>query len=85
MPRYNDAPVSPEKIQMINDLLNDPIVGQLWKEYVLTGQPAVDSHRALIKTREEAFQRYAIARDKYLGLPPLKIQGVQGTHAKYRV
>ena len=82
--RFNDAPVSPEKINLIINLLNDPEVNLLWREFVMLGQPVVDSHKSLLKQREEAFQRYAKARDKFLGLPPLVIEPVQGTQSRYR-
>lgn len=85
MPRYNDAPVSPEKIKLINEMLNDPVVGQLWKEYTMLGQPEQQSANSLIKKRVDTFHAYAVARDAYLGLPPLTIKPIQGTHQRYRM
>jgi len=58
--------VHPEKIQLVNDMLNDKVVGGYWNEFVRLG-----SHGGTFKQREDVFQQYADARDKYLGLKPL--------------
>jgi hypothetical protein len=84
MPRYNNSPVQPEKIQLIYDLLNDPIVKDAWRRFVMLGQPQHGSNGTIYKEREKAFTEYATARDKFLGLPPLIVPSVQGTHNRYR-
>lgn len=81
MPRFNDAPVTKEKIQLITDLLNSPVVNELYLKFA--SMPTSIDFK-LIKQREDAFQAYAIARDEFLGLKPLKIEAVQGTHKRYQ-
>ena len=83
--KLTNAPVTPEKIEIIQNMLNDPIVGELWREFVMLGQPQVETAKSLLKKRENAFALYAAARDAFLGLPPLTIQPVQGTHQRFRM
>lgn len=71
MARYNTAPVPPEKIQLIKDCLNDPEVNAAWLELVNMQQVVYGSERSLIKTRFQAWHRYVVARDKFLGLPTI--------------
>jgi len=75
MARFNTAPVQPEKIQLIKDLLNDAIVGDYYHQWL-----RLKSSNAHIQIINKAFTEYAIARDRWLGLPPLVIQGIQGTN-----
>lgn len=84
-PRYNTAPVPREKIQLIQDMLNDPTVGELWQIYIQMGQPQNGASSALLKAREKAWNHYCIARDKFLGLPPLVVPSMQGTINRYRM
>lgn len=72
--KYKD-PVHPEKIKLIQEMLADPIVNELWLKFVNLGHGFGN-----IKARDKAFQEYCHFRDKYLGLPPLQIQGIQGTN-----
>ena len=66
MSRYDKTPVQPEKIQLIHELLNDMVVGDYYRQWLRL--KAANAHVQLIN---RAFQEYAIARDKWLGLPPL--------------
>ena len=81
MGRFNDAPVTKEKIQLITDLLNDPTVNYYWLKFI--NMPTGLDFK-LIKARWMAFQEYTFYRDKFLGLKPLKIEAVQGTHKRYQ-
>lgn len=65
----------PEKINLVKNMLNDPIVNELWLKFIHLG-----NIKANYKEREVAFQEYCHFRDKYLGLPPLRIEGIQGTN-----
>lgn len=78
--KYNDDHVPAEKIKLINDLLSDPIVNETWCRYVRLGEI-----NASVSEREKAFQEYCHFRDLFLGLPPLKITPIQGTHRKNMV
>lgn len=74
MSKFKD-PVHPEKIKLIQNLLNDPIVKECWDRYVNLGVL-----NASFVQREKAFQEYCHFRDLYLGLPPVKLEGIQGTN-----
>lgn len=78
MSRYNNSPVDPLKIQLIHDLLSSYPVNELWLKYVAMG-----NNGATVKQREDQFAEYCHYRDLYLGLPPVKIQGVQSTNRGY--
>ena len=65
------GPIAKEKIQLIKDLLNDPEVNQLWVACVRMAAPESPNDYKLINARKAAFLRYAIARDRFLGLPLL--------------
>ncbi len=81
MARFNEAPVLPEQIEKIKTLLNDKTVNKLWLTFVGLG----NSGGSFIE-REKAFDAYADARDKFLKLPPLAVEGIQGTNkSKIRV
>lgn len=69
MARYNDAPVSPEKIQLITDMLNDPIVGEAWNQYQSLTAATSGASVSLIKARFKAWHNYVLLRDQFLGLP----------------
>jgi hypothetical protein len=73
MARFNDAPVTPEKIQLIHDLLSDPIVGEAWKQYTSLTQAQVGSSNTLIKARFKAWHNYVLLRDQFLGLPTTNV------------
>jgi len=73
MPRFNDAPVPMAKVQLIQDMLLNSIVGQLWDYYVNLGHPVTIPE---FRERNIAWHNYIAARDAHLGLPPLKIEGV---------
>jgi hypothetical protein len=75
--RYDTSPVHPEKINLIKNMLNDPIINELWLKFIHLG-----SIKASYKERERVFQEYCHFRDLYLGLPPLIITPIQGTHRK---
>jgi hypothetical protein len=83
--RFNTQPVPQDKIDTINNMLQDPIVGEAWDIFVSLGQP----HNQMlsmnqIRAREKAWQEYCVVRDKYLNLPPLSVPYVQGTQNRYR-
>jgi hypothetical protein len=83
--RFNTAPVPEEKILLIKTMLEDPIVGEAWMQFVNLGQP--HNHilsMSQIKLRDKAWAEYARLRDEYLKLPPLSIPIMQGTQARYR-
>lgn len=62
----NDNYVPQAKIDLIHQILNDEVVGPLYRKWQDT------TH-----WRERAFQEYAKARDERFGLPPIKIVPVQ--------
>ena len=70
--RYDPAPVSEYKIEMINTLLASYPVNELWIKYVAMG-----SSNASAKDLNKAFDEYAHFRDLFLGLPPLKADPVK--------
>lgn len=72
MKKFDNSPVQPLKIQMIKDLLDSQPVNDLWCEFIRLG-----NHGGTSKQREDMFQRYADARDAFLGLPRLKITPIQ--------
>lgn len=83
--RFNTAPVPPERIEQIQTMLNDPIVGEAWNIFIKLGQP----HNEIlsmnqIKARDKAWAAYCVVRDQYLKLPPLSVPYVQGTQNRYR-
>lgn len=78
--RFNDDHVAIEKINLIKNLLSDPVVGECWNRFVRLGEI-----NATPKEREIAFQEYCHFRDQFLGLPPLVITPIQGTHRKNMV
>jgi hypothetical protein len=85
LPKYNTAPVPEEKIQKIQEMLNDPIVGEAWKQFVnLGGELHGTMTMNQINAREIAWNEYVRLRDDYLKLPPLSIPAMQGTHLRYR-
>lgn len=75
--KFNDAPVPELKIQMIENLLKSQPVNDLWCEFIRLG-----NHGGTPKQREEMFQRYAKARDEFLGLKPVVLQGIVSEHRK---
>jgi hypothetical protein len=77
--RFDSAPVSELKIQMINDLLQSHPVNELWLKFVNLGNSSGN-----YKEREKVFGEYCIYRDLFLGLPPLNVPSVQGSHTKFR-
>lgn len=56
--------VDQQKINLVESILTDPIVGPLWEKYLSL------QHKSLMQ-REIAWNEYCVARDKFLGLPPL--------------
>lgn len=81
MSRYNNSPVDPLKIQLVHDMLSSPLVNALWLEFVHLGTvPNVN-----YKLRDKAFNNYATARDAFLGLKPLVITPIQGSHKRNMV
>lgn len=72
-----DTHVDPNKIALIQGMLSSPAVKPFYDSWVALGNA-----NASAKLREDAFTLYAQARDMFLGLPPLKIIGVQGSHNK---
>lgn len=83
--RFNTQPVPPEKIDQINAMLKDPIVGEAWSYFVALGQPHNQTlSMNQIKARDKAWIQYCIVRDQYLKLPPLSVPYVQGTQNRYR-
>jgi hypothetical protein len=85
LPKFNTQPVPEERIAKIQEMLNDPIVGEAWHQFVNLGQP--HNHMlsiSQIKLRDKAWAEYARLRDEYLKLPPLSIPIMQGTQARYR-
>lgn len=77
--RYNDAPVSELKIQMIQDILNNPTVSYYYHEWLRLKNIA-----APFKDIDKAFREYAKQRDLIGGLPPLvAIPESQSTNKKY--
>lgn len=73
--------VHPEKVKLIESMLADPIVNELWLKFVNLGLPN-PSNTALIKAREIAWNEYCYFRDQYLGLPPLVVPHIQGTNRR---
>lgn len=71
IPRYNNTPISPEKINLIHELMNDPEVKEAWRVYTMLNQATSVNDRALLKARYTAWHHYVLARDKFLGLPTL--------------
>lgn len=69
MVRYNNAPVPPDKIQLIQDLLNDPHVKEAWLQYTRLNEIASNSAKSHVKARMEAWHNYVLLRDQFLGLP----------------
>lgn len=84
MKKYTNEPVSPEKIKFIHSVLNEPEVKEAWKRFIDLGQPYQSAPAKVYQERQRAFDAYCKARDAFLGLPPLKLIGVQQTHARYR-
>lgn len=78
--KYNNSPVQKEKIELITNMLQSQPVNMLWLEFVNLGQS-----NGTPKEREDAFIRYAKARDLYLGLKPLNSDTTQGTNNRYRM
>lgn len=77
--RFNDAPVPELKIKMINDLLQSKFVNESWLKFVYLG-----NHGGTFKERDKAFNEYCYFRDLQLGLPPLIVPHVQGSHSVFR-
>lgn len=77
MKKFDAAPVSDLKIQLIKDLLNNPVVNELWLQFIHLG-----NHGGSAKEREKVFQEYAHFRDMFLGLPALKLQPIQSEHRR---
>lgn len=77
--RFDSAPVSELKIQMIQDILNNPTVNfyyHNWLEAKRLGHS--------LKDIEIAFRAYAKFRDEIGGFPPLvPIAESQSTNKKY--
>ncbi|HNC40312.1 MAG TPA: hypothetical protein PK522_00860 [Nitrosomonas sp.] len=71
--KFNNAPVDPLKIQLIHDMLNSPEVNALWLEFVHLGNVPQVKH----ELRAIAFNRYAKARDAFLGLPALNASALE--------
>lgn len=71
-PRYNTAPVHPEKIQLIQSMLNSPLVKQAWDRLQALPHPEHSSERALREQRKKTWDEYCFYRDQFLGLPPLQ-------------
>lgn len=85
MYRYNTQTVPQDRIDMINEMLNDPIVGEAWSQFVKLGQPHNQGlSMGQIKARDKAWIEYCVVRDQYLKLPPLSVPYVQGTQNRYR-
>lgn len=77
--RYNNAPVPELKIKMIEELLQSHPVNEMWLKFVKLGNSSGNW-----KEREKAFGEYCIYRDLFLGLPPLIVPSVQGSHTRFR-
>ena len=67
--RYNTAPVPPDKINLIHELMNDPHVKEAWEQYIKLNDIASNSSRTHVKARMEAWHNYVLLRDQFLGLP----------------
>lgn len=76
--RFNTAPVSPEKIQLIHDLLNDSHVKEAWLNYTRLNDIGTNSSKSAIKARMEAWHNYVLLRDQFLGLPTTNTYFLQG-------
>jgi len=77
--RFDSAPVSELKIQMIQDILNNPTVNFYYHEWL-----RLKSISAPFKDIDKAFREYAKFRDSIGGLPAL-VPAVesQSTNKKY--
>lgn len=69
-PRYNTAPVPPDKVKLIQDLMSDPFVAIAWHNY--TTIPVLDysTTKSIRLAKEVAWAQYCKERDRFLGLPP---------------
>jgi hypothetical protein len=77
MAKYNDSPVHPEKIKMINEMLQTEPINELWLKFVNLG-----NYGGTVKEREKAFQEYCHFRDLHLGLKPLVIVPIHSEHKR---
>lgn len=76
---FNDTPVSELKIQMIQDILNNPTVNFYYHEWL-----RLKSISAPFKDIDRAFREYAKFRDSIGGIPPMvPIAESQSTNKKY--
>lgn len=79
MSKFDNSPVQPLKIQMINDILSHPTVSYYYHEWLRLKQIA-----APLKDIDTAFRTYAKHRDIVGGLAPLvAIPDTQSTNKRY--
>ncbi len=76
--RFNTAPVPLEKIELIQNLLNDPNVKQAWLNYTKLSDIGTNSSKTAIRARMEAWHNYVVLRDQFLGLPTHNTYFLQG-------
>lgn len=77
--RFDSAPVSELKIQMIQDILNNLTVNFYYHEWL-----RLKSISAPFKDIDKAFREYAKFRDEIGGIPPMvPIAESQSTNKKY--
>jgi hypothetical protein len=67
------TPVAHEKVRLIKALLADPGVYVLWRKFTDI-DPTDMTIELFVSRRAIAFKAYAVARDKFLGLPLLSSQ-----------
>jgi hypothetical protein len=78
-PRYNNAPVPELKIKMINDMLQSKLVNETYLKL-----KHLRDYGGTHKEIEIAWKEYCHFRDLHLGLPPLVVPSVQGSHSVFR-